>query len=429
MLTEELPRIVDDSLYYRAHDAAELAEHVEVVEDQVALREQLDELGLIAFVGEHSVLPRRSRVDDRPLSDPRAVPFEVPQSMRVTVELPNRGELTGMGIPKGVTLIVGGGYHGKSTLLRALERGVYDHVPGDGREWVVTNPRAVKIRAEDGRSIVGVNITPFIVDLPQGEPTRMFSTQEASGSTSQAANIMEALELGAEVLLIDEDTSATNFMIRDARMQRLVHSEHEPITPFIDRVRELYGEYGVSTVVVVGGSGDYFDVADTVIMMKEYVPFEVTEEARAIATQLPTERRSAETGGFASDYSRIPAPRSIDARRRGRVRIRSRGTDILEFGSETIELRAVEQLVDESQTRAVGDMLHYMAHVKDYITGETTLRQALTDLYAELEEHSLDVLSPYDGHPGDYARPRPLEVGAALNRLRTLRVKWPDEMQ
>ncbi|MEE8472125.1 MAG: ABC-ATPase domain-containing protein, partial [Dehalococcoidia bacterium] len=290
MFFEELPQIVRASLFYESLDEKTLYEFIETAEDADSLREQLDPLGLVAFVADGAILPRASGVDPRPLAgDPRlpagdrVVPFESPQSLRVQVVLPNRGAVAGMGIPRGVTLIVGGGYHGKSTLLRALEVGVYNHIPGDGRELVVVHPSALKIRAEDGRRIEKVDISPFITNLPQGRDTGAFSTEDASGSTSQAANIIEGLEAGAGVLLIDEDTSATNFMIRDHRMQELVSKDKEPITPFIDKVRQLYADLGVSTVLVIGGSGDYFDVADRVICMVDYRPYDLTRESRAIA--------------------------------------------------------------------------------------------------------------------------------------------------
>jgi predicted ABC-class ATPase len=280
MLCEELPKIAESGLVWSNLPQEEIAAFVACVENQEHIRKQLDALGLIAFVADGAILPRESGAADRPLNREQAIPFKSPDSLRVTVELPNSIDgadggtnmLSGMGVPKGVTLIIGGGYHGKSTLLRALERGVYPHIPGDGREYVVTNPHAVKIRAEDGRRVEKVDINAFISDLPYGKPTTAFSSEDASGSTSQAANIIEALEVGARALLLDEDTSATNFMVRDARMQALVHKENEPITPFLDRVRELYERFNVSTVLVMGGCGDYFDVADTVIMMRNYLP-------------------------------------------------------------------------------------------------------------------------------------------------------------
>ena len=270
MLVGTLPGMVKSALHFQNLDPTALWRHLKCGEDTDALRSQLEERGLVAFVADGSVLPRRSGVDDRPMI--QAIRFQSPERLRVEFELPNTGRVTGMGIPLGITLIVGGGFHGKSTLLRALERGVYNHIPGDGRELVATEATAVKVRAEDGRSVVGVDISPFIGQLPGGLETRWFTTENASGSTSQAANIAEALEAGSRLLLVDEDTSASNFMIRDRRMQALIEKRHEPITPFVDQVQGLYRQHRVSTVLVMGGSGDYFDVADTVIAMVDYMP-------------------------------------------------------------------------------------------------------------------------------------------------------------
>ncbi|NJO66808.1 MAG: hypothetical protein HC832_04895 [Leptolyngbyaceae cyanobacterium RM1_405_57] len=294
LLCDDLPLIVDRALNYAQLNSAELQRHVETVEDADWLRQQLAERGLVTFVANGAILPRQSGVDDRPLTT-HALPFQSPDSLQVSFHRPNQGEIGGMGIPAGITLIVGGGYHGKSTLLRAIALGIYNHIPGDGREFVLTDPAAVKIRAEDGRSISGVNISPFINHLPQGRSTEQFSTENASGSTSQAANIMESLEAGATVLLVDEDTSATNFMIRDRRMQALIAKAKEPITPFVDKIRQLYQDYRVSTILVMGGSGDYFDVADTVIAMTDFQPQEVTEQAKAIAQQYTTLERELES--------------------------------------------------------------------------------------------------------------------------------------
>ncbi len=428
MFYDELPRIVEAALLYRSLDAAALRRHVDVAEDQEHLRGQLREMGLVAFVADGAVLPRESGVSDRPLRGPKVVPFRSPAELRVTVRLPHAGEVTGMGVPAGVTLIVGGGYHGKSTLLRALERGIYNHIPGDGRELVVTVQDAVKIRAEDGRRVEQVDISPFINNLPGGQDTRAFSTEQASGSTSQAANIIEALELGAGVLLLDEDTSATNFMIRDRRMQELVAKSREPITPFIDKVGQLYRERGVSTILVVGGSGDYFDVADTVIMMDNYVPQDVTARAREIAKRFGQGRQAEGGGSFGPVTPRSPLGESLNPRRgrREKVKIAARGLHTITFGSENIDLSAVEQLVDESQTRTIGDALYYAA--TRYFDSRTTLREALEKVMGDIRRGGLDVLSPFRGqNPGDYAMVRIFELGAAVNRLRSLKVRQRHE--
>lgn len=422
MLLEELPKVAEAALMYKHNPKEELAEHINTVEDAQWIRDQLSERGLVAFVAEGSILPRRSGISDEPLPRSRAIPFQVPPTLQVTLDTPNHGPIAGMGIPRGITLIVGGGYHGKSTLLRALERGVYNHVPGDGREFVVTVPDAVKIRAEDGRRVEKVDISPFINNLPLGQDTVHFSTEEASGSTSQAANIIEAIEIGTSLLLIDEDTSATNFMIRDVRMQQLVAKDKEPITPFIDKVRQLYTQLGISSIIVIGGAGDYFDVADTVIMMAEYVPYNVTSKAKEIAEAYPTNRRLEGGTEFGEIKHRVPLPDSFNPRKGHKTKIGARDIDELRFGTSEIELFAVEQLVDKSQTRAIGDAIYYAA--KKYCDGKRSLKQIIDLLYRDLETHGLDLVSPNPREPaGDYAWPRKYELAAAINRLRTLKVR------
>ena len=419
MFFAELPQIVQVSLFYRNLDSGALDRHIQTAEDADTLRRKLEELGLVAFVADGSVLPRASGIDPRPLTHGKVVEFASPEALRVTVELPHRGSVSGMGIPEGVTLIVGGGYHGKSTLLKALEMGIYNHIPGDGRELVVTNPTAVKIRAEDGRRIQKVDISPFIDNLPFGQETESFSTEDASGSTSQAANTMEALEAGARILLIDEDTSATNFMIRDHRMQELVSKDREPITPFIDKIRQLHRDRKVSTVLVIGGSGDYFDVADCVICMVEYKPMDMTEEARAIAEKYKAERKPEGGDRFGTVTDRIPLAGSFDPSKGKRpVKISPKGLKTILFGVHPIDLGGVEQLVDMSQTRAIGDAIHYAQRFMD---GKRTLTATVDAVLKDIQEEGLDVLSPRPA--GDLAGFRGLELAAAINRLRTLRVR------
>jgi predicted ABC-class ATPase len=438
---QELPQVVETSLLMASNDKGEIYRHVEVAEDQEWLRGQLAGLGLVAFVEDGAILPRKSGISDSPLGSGE-VRFKSPAELRQEVPLPNRGPVAGMGIPVGVTLIVGGGYHGKSTLLRAIERGVYDHVPGDGREGVVSRDDAVKIRAEDGRRIEQVDISPFISNLPFGVDTGDFTTENASGSTSQAANIMEALEAGTSLLVLDEDTSATNFMIRDDMMQRLIAKDKEPITPFVDRVRPLYDDLGVSTILVMGGSGDYFEVADTVIAMENYEPRLATDQARRIAATHGGARLKENSGGFGSLRPRAPLPDSINPRRGKRERVSIRGLNQLVFGREIVDLSGVEQLVDTSQTMAIGDLVRYGLK-QGYFDGEATLAAILDNLQADVAQLGLDIISPFIDagnrgagekagsagpldsrtHPGEYAMPRRYEIAAMLNRMRSLRVK------
>jgi predicted ABC-class ATPase len=362
-------------------------------------------------------------VDDRPLREKWGevvVPFQSPPELEVELECPNRGRISGMGIPAGVTLIVGGGYHGKSTLLRAVEMGIYNHIPGDGREWVVTVPSAVKIRAEDGRFVEKVDISPFIGNLPYGRDTASFSTQNASGSTSQAANIIEALEVGAKLLLIDEDTSATNFIIRDARMQALVEKSKEPITPFLDKVRQLLDKHGISTIMVMGGAGDYFEVADSVVMMDQYRPESVTKRAKQIVQDFPTQRRSEGKSHFGILRDRFPLADSFDpSRGRREVKIDVKGPRTILFGRTVLDLVGLEQLADISQTRAIARAIHVFA--SKYAGAGRSLFEGLRELVAEVERNGLDTLTVHK--VGNLAHVRIQEIAFSINRLRTLRVK------
>jgi predicted ABC-class ATPase len=422
ILLQKLPPLVNSSLVYAAYDPLSADMHIAAAEDQEGLREQLARHKLVAFVANGSVLPRASGISDKPLSGSRVISFTSPKELEVELVAPNRGKIPGMGIPEGITLIIGGGYHGKSTLLSALSRSVYNHVPGDGREKIVCRPDAVWVRAEDGRRIEKVNISPFLSELPSCQDTRNFQTDNASGSTSQAANIVEAVEYGTSLLLMDEDTCATNLMVRDRRMQQLVPKEKEPITPFLDQVRNLYEEHGISTIIVTGGCSDYFEVADTVIGMDCYLPRVLTEQAKRLTEEQPSLRANESHGRFDTWGQRIPMPGSLQTQRRGRTKVTARTLRTIHFGYQTVDLDALEQLVDPSQTRAIGDMLVYCLRC-GYVDGKNTLSQVMDHLFADVDGKGLDVISPFWGqHPGNYARPRRQEVAAALNRLRSLAV-------
>ncbi len=419
MFFDELPRIVEESLIFANIDNDALLKHAVCMEEADYIRGWLKECGLVSFVADGAVLPRRSGVDDSPLSGGNVVPFRSPESMRVEAVLPGGTRITGMGIKEGVTLIAGGGFHGKSTLLKAIEAGIYNHIPGDGREKVVTVGSAVKIRAEDGRRVEKVDISPFIKNLPFNRETEGFSTDDASGSTSQAANIIEAIEAGAETLILDEDTSATNFMIRDHRMQELVSSDMEPITPFVDKVRQLYNELGISTVMVMGGSGDYFDVADSVLCMNDYRPLDTTDKAREIAGRYRSERKREGGDTFGSIRSRVPCGESLDpSRGRKDVKISVKGLHTILFGRDLIDLSSVEQLVDIGQTRALSDAIYYAA---GHMDARKTMEEVLDKVFEDIGKGGLDILSPFIS--GEYACFRRHELSAAINRLRTLAVK------
>ncbi|MCG8485634.1 MAG: ABC-ATPase domain-containing protein [Clostridia bacterium] len=412
-----MPHIVDASLFFNAISKEKLYNQVKLAEDQYALREVLTARKLVAFIANGSILPRESGISQRPMIK-KAVPFQSPKAYEIELTLPNYGPIKGMGIPEGITLIVGGGFHGKSTLLQALELGVYDHIANDGREYLVTLDNGVKIKAENGRSIEKVNISPFINNLPMEQNTVRFSTENASGSTSQAANIMEALEIGTELLLIDEDTSATNFMIRDGRMQKLVQKEKEPITPFIDKVRTLYKQQGVSTILVIGGSGDYFEVADHVIMMDEYQPKDVTEKAKAVIQQAQNSRKAEDNHHGQAKPNRVLLSPTFST---GNAKVKPRGIDGIQYNRTDIDLRDLEQLIDPNQTNAICFILQYIS--KQIVNHQSTLPEVVAKVYEDINTKGLDIISPYRGHPGNIALPRKHEIIGALNRFRNLKIK------
>mmetsp|Transcript_23191 Transcript_23191/g.64806 ORF Transcript_23191/g.64806 Transcript_23191/m.64806 type:complete len:641 (-) Transcript_23191:76-1998(-) len=416
-------------------DQAKLQRHIEVVEDQVHLRDTvLAELGLVAFVGNGAILPRASGADDRPMVSPTVVAFTSPPSLEVEVTLPHAGTITGMGIRKGITLIVGGGFHGKSTVLQALQSGVYDVVPGDGREFVVAEENAYKVRSEDGRPVSCTDISAFIKNLPFQLDTTKFSTKDASGSTSQAANISEGIEAGATTILVDEDTCATNFMIRDQRMQMLVASNKEPIQPFIQKIRPLFRDRQISTVLVVGGTGDFFEVADTVVCMEDYAPLDVTAKAKEIVE----ETKGLDQSGSASDKfpsfrTRLLSSTANGLAPAGGGKALARNLRCIQYGEEEVELTYVEQLVELGQAKALCDVLQYLGDNKyfkklnlpetqdvDFASLLQSLDRALSDRGREGEKCGLDILSRFSNAPnGFYTKPRRLEIAAAVNRVRT----------
>lgn len=416
LLCEQIPRLVE-KLFYPQLPTQVLQRHIETNEDADWLRQQLSLRGLVAFIADGAILPRRSGIEVSPLES--ATPFHAPASLRVEFCCPHHGLITGLGIPQGVTLIVGGGYHGKSTLLKSLELGIYNHVPGDGREFVITDTDAVKIRAEEGRPITHLDLSPFINHLPHQQSTRQFSTSNASGSTSQAANMIEALELAAKVLLIDEDTTATNLMIRDRRMQSLIAKDQEPITPFIDQIRPLYVDHGVSSILVMGGSGDYFEVADTVIAMSTYRPENVTEQAHAIAAQYPSDRICEAGHPIGTTPSRILKLNPAALEWKGRpVKVKVHDLRHIILGKEAIDVSQVEQLVESGQLRAIAAAMLQLHHQQPMDLNFATVVQ---EMLSKLATEGLSTLSSFP--EGDFGSFRRFELAAALNRWRSLTIQ------
>lgn len=418
MLFEELPEIVSLSLHRDQTDTDQLLSHIHTAIDAEFLREKLPDMGLVAFIADGAILPRESGTSDRAMNRGSVILFKSPESLNTEIDLTYAGKTTGMGIPEGITLLAGGGYHGKSTLLQAIEMGVYNHIVGDGREQCVSLAETVKVRAYSGRHVVKADISPFIRNLPFREDTSAFTTENASGSTSQAANIIEAMEMGAKVILMDEDTCATNFMIRDMYMQKLVKKSDEPITPYIDKVSQLYVEKKISTILALGGAGDYFEVADNVIQMIKYQPEDVSAQAKDIIRKYPTKRVKEDVEYPIQPKARIPVPGSVDPMSEyGKWRVYTTEVNTLHFGHNKIDLTDLEQLIELSQTKAIG---FAMLYARKYMNGKRTLKQVIDLVMADLEENGLDILS--EKISGHFAQFRSFELGFALNRMRSFSV-------
>ena len=423
----DVPNVVMDCFDFVSHDPdttrkrSRLLAHIASYEDHRALQEQLQTNGWVTFVADDSLLARRSGVSEAPLTGDGVVAFRSPDSLRVSVSLPHAGDVSGMAIPRGLTLIVGGGYHGKSTLLEAIARGVYAHVPGDGRELVATDPSATKVRAADGRAVTGVDISAFISHLPGGIDTTNFSTENASGSTSQAASIIESLQLGARSLLIDEDTSATNLLIRDTRMRDLVAADKEPITPLVDRVSSLTGA-GTSLIMVVGGSGAFLDAADRVLMMDNYRCLDVTERAKQVAADLPRPRTDAPASWDSAP--RVPLAKA----RVDRPRTKATGTHALTVDRQVVDISDVEAVLDPGQAEAIAWCVR---GVLEEMAGKQDLVDLMAKLGRRLASEGLDAVCKFGArpYPAFLARPRLIDVGAAINRYRGLILRGDEEWE
>src|SRR5471030_216576 len=417
ILYNVIPNIVEKTLIYKNINSEKLINRVKLVEDQEHIRMELRSRGLIAFVANGSMLPRESGISTKALKGGKV--FVSPKELEVEFNTPSKGIIKGMGIKKGITLIVGGGYHGKSTLLKALELGVYNHIEGDGREFVITDSSALKVRAEYSRCVTKTDISLFISNLPNGKDTVEFYTENASGSTSQAANIIEGIESNAKVFLIDEDTSATNFMMRDDLMQKLVSKDKEPITPFIEIVRPLYEQKDISTIIVVGSCVDFFDVADTVIQMDNYEIKDVTKEAKELSKGHIIKRIKDKNLKIDITFNRSVKSGTIKAGEKG-IKIKTTGIDTISINKEDIDLRSVEQIVDNEQLNAIGSIMKWAE--ANAMNKNLSFENMVDSIIYEIDKNGLMSIERVKGGSGSLALPRKQEIMAAYNRYRNLKI-------
>lgn len=412
----KLPEILNNSIIYKNLEKEALYQHIETSEDADFLRNELENLRLIAFVAEHSILPRNSSTSSLPMESNEAVPFESPNNLKMDVELPNKGQITGMGLPRGITLIVGEKDQGKSTLLKAIEMGIYNHIPGDGREFVVSNPNSVQIVAEEGRSIKNVDISSFISSHASGNDTHSYSTENASADISQAANVIEAVELGADVLLIDQDSSADNFLIPSPALSNSNDKLNEGFTTYVNQARNIFNGYMVSSILVIDSSENYFDIADFAIQMKDYKAYDIELEE----SQFTDQNRVTNSDIFFGNIpERIPIVESLDLEIQEReMKISPNENKCIQFGSTIVNLNYLDQLISISQIKAIFETITY---AKKYMDGNKSLRQVTSLVMLDIGRSGLDALNPMLS--GEYAEFRKIELAAVINRIQSLKVE------
>ncbi|MGR9015144.1 MAG: P-loop domain-containing protein, partial [Gammaproteobacteria bacterium] len=429
MLSQELVAVVEATFFYPNYDEQSrtlIQQFIDIQKNRTAIIRFMLQHDLIAFIGNDAKLPRRSGVDDRPATGESVKRFQSPASLQTTIPLPDGCSITGMAIKEGITCITGGGYHGKSTLMQAILAGVYAHIPGDGREYVVTREDAFFIRAEEGRSIRDVDISPFISDLPNGVKTEHFSSDNASGSTSQAANIVEAIESGSRLLLFDEDTCATNFLVRDELIKRILDAAQEPIKPLYSTVRSLWNKHQVSMIFVVGGLGYFLQKADTCLLMDNYRCVDITAKVRdrlgiIIEEDTPISDFSVSRRLAVDNFDPAYTNQRLNKTTAKRIKNLRSAPKQLEYGMDLLNLDAVAQIAEAPQILTIGYcLLAIRSKLKQSDNKPETIRFWIDWLLLEINAHGLTVLEP--DYPGTLSMPRKYELTAAINRIRSLRI-------
>lgn len=401
LLLERLPKAFTSSV---SVGEDKLRRHVETWIEQEHIRARLEDMGLVSFVGDGSILPRRCGGCWEPLED--AVPFESPPSLRVSVDLPTGRSITGMGIRRGLTVVSGPAYHGKTTLIEAVSAGVWNHIPGDGREYVITIRESFVVMSENGRRVTCVDLTPWLSEMPGASNLSCFTTSDASGATSVAATIQESIELGARLLIIDEDNVATNIIHRDYWLEELIgrktlHTVAD-LAPGLKRA-------GVSVIVVATGSSELLSRADHVIVMNEYKALDLTHKARQVTAKKDTSDGVVEYR--APRGRRMTASMRLDkAKLRGRM-LEVRGAD------ELIDLRPLVQLEEETQLKTVVEAtLRILAK-----GGVDTIGSECKDVEAKLARGGFREVVGKEPGPS-LSEARALDIGFLINRMPWLRV-------
>ena len=428
MFEQELQNIVEYSLFYKNYDKAArqlLEKYSEIQNTRQQIKNFLAEKGCCVFINNGACLPRQSGVDDKPSSKDKTTRFQSPLSLQVNIPLADNKSIQGMVIREGVTCITGGGYHGKSTLLQAIQAGVYAHIPGDGREYIVTRDDAFFVSAEAGRSIKNVDISPFIGLLPNGISTQSFTTDNASGSTSQAANIVEAVQSGSGLLLFDEDSSACNFLIRDDLIKKVLGATADPIKPLYSSLRSFWQQKGISMIFVVGGLGAFLQKADLCLLMENYQCKDITVKVRKKLGKIIEDEDTAlsffaDRKLSADNFDPVYINQRLQKKIVERIKPLRNAPRQLEYGMDLINLEALPQIAESAQVLSVGYCLLKIRAAMQTHESPEEISYCLDWLYQKLEKQGLSFLQP--DYPGMLSMPRKYEVTAAINRIRSLKI-------
>ena len=406
IMCKVLPGIVKN--FINQFNLGDLHESMDLFLLQQKIRNWLETSPYSGFIANNSILPRdvngiASKID--------ALFFESPKAYEIEIF----GH-KGMGIPKGIVVITGGGYSGKSTLLDAIAAGIYNHVAGDGRELCITNTQSIKITAEDGRCINNVDISPFIKWIPNKNPED-FSTTHASGSISQAANIMEAINMGVSLFLIDEDKTAANFMFKDPYMKEIL--ANDPIVPFFDRIRQLYRDMNISCILVIGSNSEYLYKADHVLLMDEYTIYDINDKIKKSFNEnhdllIPEIKWNKHKVLISNSLTNYPKESICE-----RMDISEFGFVI--FGEETVDIRVFDHL-SEAQIHAIVFIMREISKINHET--DIDLHVCIDKLLDDINIKGIDnIFSTFFAIDRWLEIPRKIDVLSVIYRMKNIKLK------
>lgn len=387
LLMERIKTIISESLYFSAYKQSKVYNHLQTYENAEFIRENLDSKGIVAFIADGSVLPRRDD-DLAPMVD--AKEFVTDPALKVTFDVPYGEPISGMGIPKGFTAVTGASRNGKSALLDAIFAGVYDHIPGDGREYVITSRDAAFIMAEPNRPADSVDISMFVPETPEFDDTSAAKKEFVSSPMSEFVSVSEAVEMGSKLILIDEEYS------NPCVMRKGFLADNEKIIS-LSEMGSSMGRQGIS-LVMVSGDESVIRSADNVLVVEGFKVSPAKVE------------RTGNGKEFSMPADRYPVSKGIVYEKGHRdVNVTAQEIRTIEIGEFKVHV-PVAALFDISQTNTVADAIAYM---KEHMDGSKNMLDVCKDAIGAIkaEDDSTD-----NGSGMHHATIRAIDLAAVLNR-------------